>query len=111
MFIWFRVGAVDAPNMRAAYPLFHVIQKIRPTDQERDETQFSVVQEGDRVSYKWALPNGNLEYGARDIEFDTDEAEALVSVLETQQAPVKIADMEWLDPMIRRLKKEEVLAA
>lgn len=100
--LWMRIGAVQAPNMQIAYVLHNVIEKIRPSDREREESRLTATQGG----YTWLLPDLNLEYGGLTVEIESEEAEQLALVLENppQGMTVLVADMVWIVPMIRRLK-------
>ena len=103
--IWLRIGTVQAPNMQIASTLYRVMEKIRPSEKERDETQLTA----DGQGYRWLLPH--LDYGTRTVELESEEAEQLAGVLENppQGSALLVADMEWLLPLIARLKAKEEL--
>ena len=99
--LWNLIGAFQAPNMRSTLAFLGLLKQIRPTDEELRDAQFTL--EG--VQYRWRLPDAN--YGERDLELGSDEAEALVQALEGQQA-VKVGDAEWMFPLLDELKAEKV---
>ncbi|MET0166349.1 MAG: hypothetical protein ABWY12_09735 [Burkholderiales bacterium] len=99
--LWNLIGGFQAPNMESTRIFLGLLKKIRPTGEEMKAAHCVI--EADQ--YRWLLPFAS--YGERDLELESDEANALAQALESQQAP-RVGDAEWMFDLIDACKAEKV---
>ena len=101
--LWNLCGGHQVANLREAATYIRVIDKLRPQDAEKKESQFKITDRG----FNWFLPHDN--YGNRVVELEDDEAAALVAVMEAQQN-IRVSDAEWMLRLTELLHREPVKA-
>jgi hypothetical protein len=95
--LWNMVGNHAAPNLKEASVGLRIIEKIRLSDQEQIDTEFTT--NGQQYGWKPVSPT----YGDITVELETDEAKSLAAVIEAPQQPVLVRDAEWLEKMVKEL--------
>lgn len=98
--LWARIGTVQAPSLKEADVYLRIIEKLRPTDTERRETNLKAVGSG----YEWKPDLGS--YGDKVIELEDEEAEALITGLENHPSPVFISEAAWIRRITNDLKQQ-----
>jgi hypothetical protein len=87
--LWNSVGNYQAPNLMATEVFLRLINKIRLSDDEARESQFTQAAPG----MAWRLPSQN--YGDKVVELEDSEAEALVASMKS--SPCRVMDAEWMN--------------
>ncbi len=103
--LWMRIGAMPAPSMMEAHKLLRIIEKVRPTDQEQEETKLTI--EG--LNYRWTLPFHR--YGDKKIELENEEAKALADGLDNHPLSVLVSDAAWMLKLIAQLRAAPAASA
>jgi hypothetical protein len=99
--IWNQIGNYQAPRLKDVAVLLRVIEKIRPTDREAEETQ--LVAHESQMSWKMPEPG----YGERAISLEAEEAAALLAVFHALEN-VRVSDGAWICALMERLAEEPV---
>jgi len=94
--LWNVIGSHAAPNLKEASVGLRVIEKLRLTDQEQTESEFTI----NGQQYNWKLPSET--YGTKTVDFEGDEAKSLAAAIEA--APTRVIDAVWLQPIVDKLK-------
>jgi hypothetical protein len=94
--VWNMVGNYNAPSLKEASIFLRIIEKIRLSDTEQQETEFRTV----GGQYLWRLPSP--EYGGKTVALEIDETRSLAAALES--SPIRVADAEWLQKLVDDLK-------
>jgi len=95
VYLWSTVGNHSAANLKEAAVFLRLIEKLRLSDAEQRESEFTAV--GDKYLWKPISP----EYGSRTIELEDEEAKALAAVIEV--APLRVNDAVWLEPLVKQI--------
>lgn len=103
MYLWHRLGMVQAPTIKDAAVYLRIIDKIRPSDQETIDTKLAT---DGRGGYRWE-PGPSIGYGDREVELENEEAAALTKGIDTHPQPVLVADAAWLLRLLGQLVIEE----
>jgi urease accessory protein UreE len=93
--LWNVIGNHAAPNLKEASIGLRVIEKLRLTDEEQTDTEFTTSGQ----QYGWKLPDP--DYGTKTVDLETDEAKALAAAIEA--APTRVIDAVWLQPIVDKL--------
>jgi len=95
VYLWSTVGNHSAPSLKEAAVFLRLIEKLRLSDAEQRESEFTAV--GDKYLWKPLAP----DYGLKTIELEDEEARALVAVIEA--APLRVNDASWLTPLVTQM--------
>jgi hypothetical protein len=95
--LWNMLGNYQAPNLKEASVYLRIIEKVRLSDLEQVETEFT--QGGQQ--FGWKLPS--LTYGTATIDLENEEAKALATAIESA-TPVRVIDAEWLGNLVAELR-------
>jgi hypothetical protein len=95
--LWNMIGNYSAPNLKEASVYLRIIEKIRLSDIEQVETEFTST--GNQ--YGWKLPAPS--YGNCVVDLENEEAKALATAIESA-TPVRVIDAEWLSNMVAELR-------
>jgi hypothetical protein len=95
--IWNMLGNYQAPNLKEASVYLRIIEKVRLTDQEQLDSEFTTTGQ----QYGWRLPSA--DFGTKEISLEGEEAKALATSIEAM-TPVRVIDAEWLSNLVAELK-------
>ena len=97
--LWNALGNYNAQNLKEASVFLRIMEKIRLTDEEQVETNFTIVGE----QYRWKpMSNG---YGTLNVQLEADEAKSLTTAIDAM-TPIRVADAGWLQKVVEGLKTE-----
>lgn len=102
--LWMRIGAMPVPNINAANVFLRILDKLRPSEQEQQDTKLSI--EG--LNYRWVLPHH--QYGDKQIEFENEEAKALADGLDNHPMEVRVSDAAWMLRLLAQLRAPVAVA-
>jgi hypothetical protein len=95
--LWNIIGNHAAPSLKEASVGLRIIEKLRLTDQEQLDTEFT--QGGQQ--FGWRLPTA--DYGTKEVDLEGEEAKSLAAAIEAAN-PVRVIDAEWLQAVVDKLK-------
>jgi hypothetical protein len=95
VFLWNVIGNHSAPNLKEASVGLRIIEKLRLTEQEQLESEFTTAGQ----QYGWKLPSE--DYGTKTVDLETDEGKSLAAAIEA--APTRVMDAVWLQPIVDKL--------
>ena len=98
--LWSRLGVSNTGNLREAHMYLRLIDRTRPTDEEKQACGFEALPGG----FSWNLPVE--EFGALKLELEDDERTTLIACLEATNpnAPVPVKDARWMIELVEQLK-------
>ena len=96
--LWNMLGNHQAANLKEASVYLRVIEKVRLSDQEQIDSEFTNTGQ----QYGWKLPHPT--YGTCDIDLENEEVKCLSTAIESA-APVRVIDAEWLSSLVSQLAR------
>jgi len=96
LILWNICGSHAAPSLREAAIFLRLIDKLRLSDTESRESQFST----DNNRFAWKLPKAG--YGDKVFELEDSDCVALASAIDAS-TPVRVVDADWLEKLVTRL--------
>ena len=104
--LWSRVGVANAPTLKEAATLMRAYDKIRPTDEERQECQFTETPGG----FSWKTFADRENFGTRIVDLEDEEATAMINCLEqpNMQVAIQVKDAKWMLELVEKLQGGQI---
>lgn len=99
--LYFRLGSAQVQNIREASNLIGILNLIKPTDREKEDSGFKIATDG-RV----LINNMDSGFGIVAIELDGFEADAMIKAINEFQN-LRVDEADWMLNLIADIEKQK----